>query len=134
MRRDGLSLSRAAHDAGTTPNVVRKYAGEAIVRDKRGRESATRSDKLLRQMQFLTADGVIALDVKDSRTASRVGAYWSAVRRYIETGDAQLLRQFRGRNVRMAKREYPFLTDLDVIDEFARRGELSFESIYAVAA
>jgi len=134
MRREGVSLSRAARDAGTTPNSVRRYAGEAIMRTDRGREVARPRDGLYRRMEILTPDGKIALDVTDSRTASRIGSYWAAVRRYVETGDARGLRQFRGRSVRVAKRGYPFITDLDLLDELANGGELSFESIYAVAA
>ncbi len=133
MRRDGMSISRAARDANTTPNAVRRYAGAALTR-KRGRDVARPRDGLYRRMEFLTPDGKIALDVTDSRTASRIGAHWAALKRYAETGDDRALLPFRGRSVRVGKRAYPFITDLDVIDELAHRGELSFESIYAVAA
>ena len=71
--------------------------------------------------------------MRDSRTASRIGAHWAAVKHYIDTSDDRPLRRFRGGHIRVAKRGYPFITDLDAIDELARRGELSFETIYAVA-
>jgi hypothetical protein len=48
MRRNGVSLTRAARDAGTTPDAVRRYAGSAL--ERRGsRWVAKPSDRLLRR-------------------------------------------------------------------------------------
>src|SRR5216683_3026025 len=45
MRRDHLSLSAAADEAGTTPTTTRKYRRAALRRSKTGRWVATKSDR-----------------------------------------------------------------------------------------
>ncbi len=134
MRRDGLSLSRAARQVGTTPNAVRRHAGRALEQTARGRYRAKPYDRLLRQMRFLTAKGVTVLSVRDSRSAAKLARYMSAVDHYLRTGDDRLLRRFRGQGIWVEKRFRPFLTDLDPLDRLADAGEVSFEELYVRAA
>jgi hypothetical protein len=55
MRRDGMSLTRAAREARTTPDAVRRYADRAL--ERRGsRWVAKLNDRLLRR-QFTTIIG-----------------------------------------------------------------------------
>lgn len=134
MRNDGLSVGRAAREAGTTPNAVRRYAGNALEKDARGRYSAKPYDRLARQMEFYTDRGRITLEVRDSRSASRIGKYMNAVNRYLTTGDDRPLRAFRGQSVRVDKLAYPLITDTNVLDTLAGAGELRFDSLYRLAA
>lgn len=133
MRRDGLSLSRAAKQAGTTPNAVRRHAGSAL-EPVGGRYRAKPYDRLVREMHVLTARGVIVVPVRDSRSATKIASYMSAVDHYLRTGDDRRLRRFRGQGVWVEKRFYPFITDLDTLDRLASAGEVSFEELYARAA
>jgi len=73
--------------------------------------------------------------VRDSRQASRLGKYWTAVERYRDTGDASALREFRGKYIvdTNGKRER-LLTDLRALDRLGSAGVLSFETLYAKAA
>lgn len=131
MMRDDptLSLSRAARQAGTTPRSVRHYAGDALEHSG-SRWTATRADRLYRPM-FVNSGGlVVPVDVRGSRKASEVSAYHRAVRRYLDSGDDRDLNRFASRTV--AGVEYE--TDPDVLDEMARRGQLSIESIYQAVA
>ncbi len=128
MRREGLSLTRAAAQAGTTPNTAWRYAGCALQRRLDGRIVATEADRLYRQMRLITPEGVVNVGIRGSRTASRVGDYWNAVHQYLATGDDTALRPFAGK--RVAGRG--FETNLDALDRWARRGELDFEDIYAL--
>ncbi len=130
MRREGLSLARAATHAGTTPNTVWRYAGRALQRRPGRRIAATRGDRLYRRMRLLTAEGVVDVAVRGSRIASRVGEYWNAAQHYLATGDDKPLQPFRGKTV--AGR--PFETDVRVIELWATRGELDFENIYDLTA
>ncbi len=130
MRRQGLSLSRASREAHTTPGCVRRYADSALYKNQQGRFAPRKSDRLYRQMRVLTPQGEIMLDTHDSRTVSTIGEYWAAVKRYLETGDTKPLRKFRNRSVRAGKKAYRFETRREVLHRLARRGELSFESIY----
>jgi hypothetical protein len=79
MRRDGVSLTRGARDARTTPDAVRRYAGSAL--DRRGsRWVAKPSDRLLRR-QFTTIVGPgggpeeALVETRSSRQASEIGRH-----------------------------------------------------------
>lgn len=126
MRREGLSLSRAAARADTTPAAVVRHAGPALTRSSGGRYHATTTDRLYRPLRALTVAGLVEVDAADSGRASVVGAHWAAVGRYLETGDASGLRRFRVRSVG----GHRFESDPDVIDRLARAGEFRFEDIY----
>jgi hypothetical protein len=134
MRRDGWSLSEAARQAHTTPAAVRRHAGEALVRSTRGRYLVTAADTHYRRLWFITPDGLVTVDTRDSRAASLVAEFDAAVNFYLATGDGSRVERFRGKVLRAGGKRYPFVTDLDVLDELGRRGEISFESIYASAA
>lgn len=126
MRREGISLSRAAARAETTPAAVLRHAGPALVRSPGGRYRATASDRLYRPLTALTTEGQVGIDVTDSATASRIGSHWAAIDHYLASGHEDRLQPFRGRRIG----RYVLETDPDVIDELARRGELSFEDLY----
>jgi len=132
MRKDGLSLGQAARAAGTTVNAVKRHAGPVLKRDDWGRYTAKASDRLVRPMLVPTLDGLMTLDVRDSRTASKIAAYHNAVKRYLDTGDDRALRRFAGRRggVTVAKRFYPFITDTAILDRLADAGELAFDDLY----
>lgn len=75
-----------------------------------------------RLMRLPIPGGYITLAVRDGRTAARVGAYWRAVRRYVETGDAGPLSHFEGRSIVVDGRGYPYITDTDTLDRPVRAG------------
>lgn len=87
---------------------------------------------LVRPMLVPTVDGLMTLDVRDSRTASRIGAYHNAVKIYLDTGNDRALRRFSGRRggVTVGKRFYPFITDTSILDRLADAGELGFDDLY----
>ncbi len=136
MRRYDLDLATGirAHNRGNpTERISReaalKYVGSAL-ESRNGRLAARSHDRLLRVMRFPTSTGVIDLEVKDSRSARRISAYWNAVRVYLDTGDESQLRRFRGKSVRSGKRAYPFVTDPETLKRLAYAGELRVDSIY----
>ena len=126
MRTSGLSLTRAAKEAGTTPRAIQKYVGSALQRDDGGRISARTSDRLYRRMTAITNDGPVTIEVRGSRTASLLGRHANAVQQFVQTGDARDLRAFRGRSVN----RHQLASDPDVIRRLARRGALDFEDLY----
>ncbi len=130
MRSDGLSIRAAARAAGTTVNAVKRHVGSALERTESGRIRAKQSDRLVRSLNFPTETGIIGLDVRDSRSAKRISAYWNAVQRYLETGDDSQLRRFRGKSVRVNKLAHAFITDTATLDRLADAGELSFDDLY----
>lgn len=130
LLRQGKSLSRAAKEAHTTPNAVQRYAGSALIKDASGRYVAKSRDKLYRPLRFLTPNGSVTLDVRDSRTASTIGHYNNAVREYVNTGNDLRLRAFKGKAIHTGGQRYEFITDLDVLDRLGYAGELHFEDLY----
>jgi hypothetical protein len=77
-------------------------------------------------MTAVTDDGVVSVEVRGSRTASLLGRHSNAVQQFVETGDARVLRPFRGTSVG----GHRLASDPDVLRRLARRGELDFEELY----
>ena len=134
LRRGGTTLTDAARRAGTTPASVKRYAADALLKDK-GAYRARARDRALREMSILTLKGRESVWVRSSTDASLLGKYSDAVRHYSLTGDDSRLRPFRGRSIIDAYGlRWDFLTDKRELKRLGNAGELSFESIYAVSA
>lgn len=134
MRGRGWSLAKAAREALTTPRTVARYAASAIRKTGSGRFAAKPFDRLTRSLRFLTPDGQITIIVRSSKMASRIGEYWTAVDRYLSTGNADKLQKFVGKSIRIGKTRFDFVTDQKILDRVASAGEVSFEDIYAATA
>ena len=131
MRAKGFSLTRAANEVGLTRESVKGWTGPSI--RKRGRRYvAGRSDKLVRQMKVITPRGVEAVPIFDSRVASKLGAYNSAVGEALR-GNVAALKPFRGKSFRTGgKRGFKFVTDMRVLKRLAQAGALPEYDIYAL--
>lgn len=136
MRRYDLDLTAAvrAHNRSNPPERIsreaaRRYVGSALT-ERKGKLVAKPYDRLLRVMEFPTPQGSILLEVRDSRSASRLAAYDNAVKKFLLTGDERPLRRFRGKAIRSGKRSYPFITDPETLIRLEQAGELHFDSIY----
>lgn len=84
--------------------------------------SGRRSDGIT----ILTAAGRIDGVPANRSEASLAGSYWNAISHFLATGDSRRLEGFSGAMVS----GYELLTDLDLVEMYARRGQLDFESIY----
>ena len=129
MRSQKVSLRVAARRHGTTPETVRRYAGDSLVRQGR-RYMPTSSDRSYQRMSVLSNDGVVDVDVRGSRARSTVGRHWNAIQRFAATGDVGVLTPFAGKRVGGAV----LATDPDQIEEFLRRREIDIDDIYITAA
>jgi hypothetical protein len=70
--------------------------------------------------------------IRNSRQASLLGEYWSAVQKYLETGDSSAVEKFQYKHITDASgKKVPLLTDLAELDRLGSAGVLSFESLYA---
>jgi hypothetical protein len=128
MRREGLTLKQAARRAHTTQNTVIGLGRRAVRKGQDGRWRATRADSLPRRMDMLTPAGKRTVSPRNSREASLIGEHASLMGA-LAAGDLAAgarIGAFKGREID----GFEFETDLDVILEQARRGELSAESIY----
>lgn len=124
-RREGLDIAEAARRERVSLDAVTYWANDAIQRTGRN-WSPTAADRLFRPMYVYSAGQPVSVDVRGSRTSSTIGRYHSAVQHYLNTGDASRLERLKGVAVGGVELE----TDIDVLDELARRGAFDFESIY----
>lgn len=131
MRRENTSLGPAAKVEEVDPSIVLLYAGSAFKKKRpRGRYRAKPYDRIPRTLNFLTSKGSQALTVRDSRTASRIGEYMNAVRKYLHSGDTSILADFEGRSFRSGGVTHRFITDTRTLDQFADAGGLAIEGLY----
>lgn len=133
--RSGGSLSKVARKYHRDPRRVLRAAPAAFRKLKNGRYAAKPIDHVLRVLVMLDRKGLREIGLRDSRQASLLGKYWTAVERYRDTGDASGLREFRGKHIIDASgRRHRLLTDLRALDRLGSAGVLSFETLYAKAA
>ena len=128
MRREKLSLNAAAQRLDISPDVVRRYAGEGLRRGASGNFYAKPSDDISRSMNFLTGRGLIEIEVRNSKDATLISRYMTALKDYLATGEKSFLDRFRGRRVGTHR----FITDPDILDELADAGEVDFDSLYRI--
>ena len=134
MRKDGISLRKAARDAKVSPRTVIKKAASALRKNKSGRYIAKTSDRLVRVLMIPTPEGPQEISIRGLREASLLGRYWIAVDHYYESGDMSV-KKFEGQSITAVDgTEYPLLTDLDVLNRLGYAGVFSFESLYARSA
>jgi hypothetical protein len=126
---DQLSLADAAHQAGTTVDSVRWYAGYGLYSEA-GHWQVRQGDRLYRRMHVYSNGRKLTIGVRGSHKASELSDYHHAVGIFLDTGEESLLRRFVGKSVAGV----PYETDPDVLEEMARRGTLDMESIYELVA
>lgn len=130
-RRFNEPLSKAARDAHTTPETVRRYLGRAGYRKIGGRYRPTRSDSLLRRMAFYEDGRRKAVTVRGSKTASKIGKYNHDVRTFLEdpARDPSVLRKWEGWTFVDAQgRVHTFETDPARILSAVERAESEYGS------
>lgn len=133
--RAGASRRQASQKFDLHPRTVQQLARPALRKLRNGRWVARSHDRLLRVLLIPTRKGLREIGVRDSRQASLLGKYWTAVERYRDTGDASALKEFRGEYiVDVDGKRHRLLTDLRALDHLGSAGVLSFESLYARAA
>jgi len=131
MRSGGVSLRKAAREAGVLPRTVIRRAPSALAK-KGGRYKANPGDRLVRTLKIPTHQGTQELDVRGFRAASRLGRYWEAVHQYYATGNTIGLQNFSRKSITSVDGvKYQFLTDLDELNRLGSAGILSFESLYS---
>jgi hypothetical protein len=97
--RQEQNYAKAARTAKLSPERLRKYAIERGLIEKHGRRWQTRAD-LPRRMLIFSIGKSLAVTVADFPSASLVGRYMAAVRRFLETNDPTFLASFVGQSVR----------------------------------
>lgn len=98
MRTTGSSLKKASERIGIKPKTVIKHTGAFKKEGERWKPK--RHDVISRKMRIYEHGKTIYIDVKDSRVASTIGKYNSAVGRFLETGDTKVLGPFMSKGIK----------------------------------
>ena len=130
--RQGSSRTRAMRELGLTARQVDYFGRSALRKRQNGRWVAKTYDHLLRVVVVVSGAGLVEVGTRDSRQASKAGRHSAAVHKYLQTGDASALAQFKGKHIIDTEGErVELLTGLDQLDELGSAGVLTFESLYA---
>jgi len=91
--RNGKSLSEASRELHTNPETVIKNTN--AFRKSKGKWVAKSQDRISRVMGIYENGKQEWIEIKDSRTASRIGKYNSAVKEFLRTGNKDILKPFK---------------------------------------
>ena len=132
-RRSGQSLSKLSRERGiSVRSILRATHGFEKVK---GRWKAKKVDHTSRIMAINENSKELFIEVTDSRYATIIGKYHSAVKEYLNTGNTDVLAEFEGKRVKDSSGKWHTLeTDPSAIREInARREEPEFYDIYQVS-
>ena len=130
-RRFNEPLSKAARDAHTAPETLRRYLGRSGFRKAGRRWKPTKTDSFLRRMAFYEDGRRKAVIVRGSKTASQIGKYNRDVRTFLEdpVRDPSVLKKWEGRTFVDAQgRVHTFETDPARILSAIERAESEYGS------
>jgi len=130
MRRHGYSLSHASRIERISPGTVRHYT--RAVKRVGYRWTPKAYDRIERMISINERGRERYILVKDSRYASTIGKYHSAIRKFLETGDKSVLKPFVNKRIRDANGKIHKLeTDPDKIYRIEKgREDTEIFSIY----
>jgi|SRR5579875_3002100 len=129
--RNGKSLTEASKELHTTPETVIKNAG--AFRKVKGKWIAKSQDRISRIMSIYENGKQSWIEIRDSRTASKIGKYNSAVNEFLRTGDANVLKPFKRPFKDANGKKHYFETDPDKLYEISeQQEEPEFWEIYKI--
>lgn len=131
MRDKGISLTEAVSRVRTSRRTMLKYAEGGLRKTESGQWEPKPWDRIRRLMELPRPGGTEEIAIQDSRTASKVGRYQTAVKKFARTGDDTALEEFEGETFQVNGEEHEFLTDRDTLERLGFAGELSNEDIYS---
>jgi hypothetical protein len=132
VRRNKKSLSQASQDRGVSVKSVLKNTDAFKKEGNRWR--AKSYDRISRVMAINENGREVSIEVTDSRTASLIGRYHNAVRKYHDNDDTSELEKFQGKTVKDAQgNKHVLETRPEALDEIYEGIESpEFYDIYKV--
>jgi hypothetical protein len=126
MRSRRESLSEAARRERTTPRTVRGIFPKQLKRSRSGRYTASRSDRLRRDIAVLGFDGYMPVVVHSPKPAQLASAHLIAITRFLRTGNKKWLKPFIGKRVGGVE----LLTDIDRIQILGDADLVKLDGLY----
>jgi len=129
--KNGQSLSKASKELHIKPETVIKHTN--AFRKSKGKWIAKSQDRISRVMSVYENGQQQWIEIKDSRIASRIGKYNSAVNQFLRTGNEDVLKQFIKPFKDSKGNLHFFETNADKLNEIAEREEEpEFYEIYKI--
>ena len=130
VRRNKKSLSQASKEQGISIKSVIKNTNSFKKTGNRWKPKTY--DHISRVMKINENGKTISIEINDSRTASLIGRYHNAVKKYRDSGDSSELHKFKDKTIKDAKGNlHTFETDTEALDEIHERIEdIEFYDIY----
>jgi len=119
--RDGQSLSKASRELHIEPKTVIKYTN--AFKKVKGKWIAKSQDRISRIMSIYENGKEEWIEIKDSRTASRIGKYNSAVKEFLRTGNKDVLEPYKKPFKDVEGKIHYFETDPDRLYEIEESQE-----------
>lgn len=91
VRREKLNLRDAAEQVGLEPETV--IGNTNAFRKIRGEWTPTTFDHIARPMVIYEKGRKIIVEIADSRIASSIGEYFNVVKKFLNTGQSEFLRE-----------------------------------------
>jgi len=129
--RNGQSLSKTSKELHIKPETVIKNTN-AFIKSK-GKWIAKSQDRISRVMSIYENNQQQWIEIRDSRTASKIGKYNSAVNEFLRTGNEDVLKQFKKPFKDSEGNLHFFETYPDKLNEIAEsQEEPEFYEIYKI--
>lgn len=125
-RRFNEPISKAARDAHTSPDTVRRYLGSSGYRKVGGRWQPTKADSLVRVMNSYEDGRRVRVVLRSSKEASKIGRYMRDVRTFLSdpARDPSILSKWEGVTFKDSNGQiHTFETDPAEIREIVDRAE-----------
>ena len=135
MRNKGKSLTASTKETGISPTSFKRHVGTTVTKvRKSGKWKAKSEDSISRVMTIFSNGKRFNVETKDSKTASIIGKFNSAIGYFTTTGDASNLTKLKGTIVTdVSGREYVLETRPNkVISILERLEEPDVPTIYAI--
>lgn len=131
-RRNGTRLSQLAEEHQISISTILRNTN--AFKKVNGRWKATKIDHISRIMAINEDGKELFIEITNSRYATLIGKYHSAVKEYLNTGNIDVLAEFEGKRIRDSSGKWHTLeTNPSAIREInARREEPEFYDIYQV--
>src|SRR5262249_7899550 len=130
--RQEKSLTAAAKAAQVSPERLKHVAAAKGAIEKQKRRWVVNPD-LPRRMLLYSRGSESAITVGDFQSASRVGAYMSAVAKFTNTNERNWLVPFDGQSVTdISGKHHPFETNPNTLYRLTTAGGEIFEQVYRI--
>lgn len=131
---EGSSLSGAARVARVSPERLRRYIKSYAIATRVG-SAWVMTDNRPRDVPMIKGTSTHSIRVPNFEQASKVGRYFNAIQRLLDTGQVDQLSLFDGESVLDIKgKRHAFETDPNRLFRWSAKDEQPFHEIYQIVA